>query len=155
MTLNQKSDGIYVDDSFTHVEFDSLIFDCDGVLIDITKSYDKTIIITTKYVLESLAKIHDSIDVDFKIIDGFKSTGGFNDEVDLTYAAILSIFAAKKLKLDQTDFIFTVIKNSDSTGIKSVENFLKTQIDISEIIDKLSYPGTHKENILYLSLIHI
>ena len=89
MTLNQKSDGIYVDDSFNDVEFDSLIFDCDGVLIDITKSYDKTIIITTKYVLESLVKIHDSIDVDFKIIDGFKSTGGFNDEVDLTYACLL------------------------------------------------------------------
>ena len=59
------------------------------------------------------------------------------------------LFAAKKLKKDQTEFIFTVIKNSDSTGIKSVENFLKTQTDISEIINKLSYPGTHKENILY------
>ena len=149
MTLQQKSKGVYFDNSFDPVNFDSIIFDCDGVLIDITNSYDQTIIKTTKHILETFAKINDSIDVDFKIIDGFKSTGGFNDEVDLTYAAILSIFAAKKLKLDQTEFIFTVIKNSDSTGIKSVENFLKTQIDISEIIDKLSYPGTHKENILY------
>jgi len=149
MTLKQKSDGIYLDDSFDDVMFDSLIFDCDGVLIDITKSYDKTIILTTKYVLETLAKITDSIDVDFKIIDGFKSTGGFNDEVDLTYAAILSIVAAKKLKKDQIEFIFDVIKNSDSTGIKSVEIFLKKQIDISEIISQLSYPGSHKENILY------
>jgi HAD superfamily hydrolase (TIGR01549 family) len=149
MTLNQKFDGIYVNDSFNHVEFDSLIFDCDGVLIDITKSYDKTIIITTKYILESLVKIYDSIDIDFKIIDGFKSTGGFNDEVDLTYAAILSLVAANKLKQDPIKFIFTVIQNSDSTGIKSVENFLKKQTDISEIIDMLSYPGSHKENILY------
>ena len=149
MTLKQKSEGIYLDDSFDDVMFDSLIFDCDGVLIDITKSYDQTIITTTKYILETLAKITDSIDIDFKIIDGFKSTGGFNDEVDLTYAAILSIIAAKKLKKEQTKFIFNVIKNSDSTGIKSVENFLKKQIDISEIIDQLSYPGSHKENILY------
>jgi phosphoglycolate phosphatase-like HAD superfamily hydrolase len=149
MTLIQKSKGIYVDDSFNDIIIDSLIFDCDGVLIDITKSYDQTIITTTKYILETLAKITDSIDVDFKIIDGFKSTGGFNDEVDLTYAAILSIIAAKKLKKDQTEFIFNVIKNSDSTGIKSVENFLKKQIDISEIIGQLSYPGSHKENILY------
>ena len=67
----------------------------------------------------------------------------------MTYAAILSIIAAKKLKKDQTEFIFNVIKNSDSTGIKSVENFLKKQTDISEIINKLSYPGSHKENILY------
>ncbi|MFB1007040.1 MAG: phosphatase, partial [Nitrosopumilus sp.] len=149
MTLKQKLEGIYIDDSFNHVDIDSLIFDCDGVLIDITKSYDQTIITTAKYVLETLANIDDSIDIDFKIIDGFKSTGGFNDEVDLTYAAILSIVAAKKLKKDQTEFIFTVIKNSDSTGIKSVELFLKNQVDISKIINQLSYPGSHKENILY------
>ena len=149
MTLKQKLEGIYLDDSFNHADIDSLIFDCDGVLIDITKSYDQTIITTAKYVLETLANIDDSIDIDFKIIDGFKSTGGFNDEVDLTYAAILSIVAAKKLKKDQTEFIFTVIENSDSTGIKSVENFLKNQVDISKIINQLSYPGSHKENILY------
>ncbi len=149
MTLKQKSDGIYIDDSFNDLEIDSLIFDCDGVLIDIKKSYDQTITATTKYVLENFAEITDSIDIDFKIIDGFKSTGGFNDEVDLTYASILSLVAAKKLKQDPTEFIFSVIKNSDSTGIKSVENFLKKQTDISEIIKKLSYPGSHSENILY------
>ena len=149
MTLTQKSKGIYVDDSFDPTKFDSIIFDCDGVLVDITNSYDQTIVKTTKYVLETLAKINDSIQIDFKIIDGFKSTGGFNDEVDLTYAAILSIVAAKKLKKDQTEFIFLVINNSDSTGIKSVETFIKNQVDISEIIEQLSYPGSHKDNILY------
>ena len=149
MTLTQKSKGIYVDDSFDPTKFDSIIFDCDGVLVDITNSYDQTIIKTTKYVLETLAKINDSIQIDFKIIDGFKSTGGFNDEVDLTYAAILSIVAAKKLKKDQTEFINLVIDNSDSTGIKSVETFIKDQTDISEIIEQLSYPGSHKDNILY------
>ena len=149
MTLTEKSKGIYVDDSFDPTKFDSIIFDCDGVLVDITNSYDQTIVKTTKYVLETLAKINDSIQIDFKIIDGFKSTGGFNDEVDLTYAAILSIVAAKKLKKDQTEFINLVINNSDSTGIKSVETFIKNQIDISEIIEQLSYPGSHKDNILY------
>ena len=149
MTLTEKSKGIYVDDSFDPTKFDSIIFDCDGVLVDITNSYDQTIIKTAKYVLETLAKINDSIQIDFKIIDGFKSTGGFNDEVDLTYAAILSIVAAKKLKKDQTEFINLVIDNSDSTGIKSVETFIKDQTDISEIIEQLSYPGLHKDNILY------
>jgi len=149
MTLTQKSKGIYVNDSFDPTKFDSIIFDCDGVLVDITNSYDQTIVKTVKYVLETLAKINDSIKIDFKIIDGFKSTGGFNDEVDLTYATILSIVAAKKLKKDQTEFINLVIKNSDSTGIKSVETFIKNQVDISEIINQLSYPGSHKDNILY------
>ena len=151
MTLTQKSTGIYTDDSFNSVlpNIDSIIFDCDGVLIDITKSYDETIIKTVQYVLENFAKIDDSIKVNFAIIDGFKATGGFNDEVDLAYAAIISFVAAKKLKKDPMKFIFTVIENSDSSGIVSVQNFLKNQIDISEIITKLSYPGPHDKNILY------
>jgi len=151
MTLTKKSEGIYIDDSDIDVlnEIDAIIFDCDGVLIDITKSYDQAIIKTTQYVLKNFAKIDDSIDVDFKIIDGFKSTGGFNDEVDLTYAAIISLVAAKKLEKDQTSFIFDVIKNADSSGIVSVEKYLENQVDISDIKKQLSYPGMHHENILY------
>jgi len=151
MTLRKKSEGIYIDDSGIDVlnEIDAIIFDCDGVLIDITKSYDLAILKTTQYVLENFAKINNSIDVNFKIIDGFKSTGGFNDEVDLTYAAIISLVAAKKLEKDQTSFIFDVIKNADSTGILSVEKYLENQVDISDIKKQLSYPGVHHENLLY------
>ena len=151
MTLIKKSEGIYLDDSCIEIldDIDSIIFDCDGVLIDITKSYDLAIIKTTQYVLENFSKINDSINVDFKIIDGFKSTGGFNDEVDLTYAAILSLTAAKKLEKDPTEFIFDVIKNSDSNGVETVEKYLESQTDISEIKNQLSYPGTHHENPLY------
>ena len=151
MTLRKKSEGIYIDNSDIDVlnEIDAIIFDCDGVLIDITKSYDQAIIKTTQYVLKNFAKIDDSIDVNFKIIDGFKSTGGFNDEVDLTYAAIISLVAAKKLKKDQTSFIFDVIQNSDSSGISSVEKYLENQVDVSDIKKQLSYPGIHNENPLY------
>ena len=151
MTLIKKSDGLYVDDSYINVidKIDSIIFDCDGVLIDITKSYDLAIIKTTRYVLENLTKINNSIDVDFKIIDGFKSTGGFNDEVDLTYAIIISLVAAKKLDKDQTNFLFDVIGHADASGILSVEQYLTNLVDISEIKNKLSYPGTHHENLLY------
>ena len=151
MTLIKKSEGIYLDDSCIDSlgSIDTIIFDCDGVLIDITKSYDLAIVKTTQYVLENYSKIINSINVDFKIIDGFKSTGGFNDEVDLAYAAILSLVAAKKLEKDPTEFIFDVIKNSDSNGIITVEKYLENQTDISEIKNQLSYPGTHHDNPLY------
>jgi len=151
MTLTKKFEGIYIDDFGIDVlnEIDAIIFDCDGVLIDVSKSYDLVILKTTQYVLENFAKINNTIDIDFKIIDGFKSTGGFNDEVDLTYAAIISLVAAKKLEKDQTSFIFDVIKNADSSGIISVEKYLENQVDISDIKKQLSYPGTHHENPLY------
>jgi phosphoglycolate phosphatase-like HAD superfamily hydrolase len=151
MTLTKKFDGIHVDDSKIDAfnEIDAIIFDCDGVLIDITKSYDLAIIKTTQYILKNFAKIDDAIDVDFKIIDGFKSTGGFNDEVDLTYAAIISLVAAKKLEKDQTSFVFDVIKNADSSGIVSVEKYLENLVDIFDIKKQLSYPGMHKQNPLY------
>lgn len=151
MTLSKKQSGIYIDDSVLDdlILTDGIIFDCDGVLIDITKSYDLTIDKTVQYVLENFSQITDNIRIDSKIIDGFKSSGGFNDEVDLTYASILSLVAAKKLKKDQHKFIFDVISNADSSGILSVEKYIEKLADISDIKNKLSYPGTHKENPLY------
>ena len=149
--IKKKFDGIYIDDSVAKFldKCDGIIFDCDGVLIDIAKSYDLTINKTTQYVLEKFAEINDAIPIDSKIIDGFKSTGGFNDEVDLAYASILSIYSAKKLKKNQHDFIFEVIRNSDYTGIVSTEKFLESLVDISMIKTKLSYPGSHHDNPLY------
>ena len=151
MTLTKKQDGIFVDDSIIDVlnKSDGIIFDCDGVLIDITKSYDLTISQTTKYVLENLFHISDSIKIDSEIIEGFKASGGFNDEVDLTYASILAIFAAKKLQKDQRKFIFKVIENCDATGIISAEKFIESQTQIDEVKYQLSYPGKHHENKLY------
>ncbi|MDH3764738.1 MAG: HAD-IA family hydrolase, partial [Nitrosopumilus sp.] len=50
---------------------------------------------------------------------------------------------------DQTSFIFSVIKNADSSGITSVEKYLENLVDISDIKKHLSYPGTHSQNPLY------
>ena len=151
MMLSKKHPGIYMDDSISDdlISADGIIFDCDGVLIDITKSYDLTIDKTVKYILENFSQITDSVKIDSKIIDGFKSSGGFNDEVDLTYASILSLVAAKKLNKSQHEFIFDVISNTNSSGISSVEKHLEKLVDISDIKNKLSYPGTHHDNLLY------
>jgi len=130
-------------------KIDAIIFDCDGVLIDVTKSYDLTIHKTTQYVVTNIAHIPNPITIDSKIIDGFKSSGGFNDEVDLTYAAILSIIAANKMRKDQQEFIFNVISHTDSSGFLSVEKYLEKLVDINDIKNKLSYPGTHHDNLLY------
>jgi len=38
-------------------EFDSIIFDCDGVLIDVTESYDTTINKTISYAVKEMSDI--------------------------------------------------------------------------------------------------
>lgn len=151
MTLENKAPGIYLDDSIKDRlgSCDAIIFDCDGVLVDVRESYDLAIKKTTRYVLEKIFDIKNSIDVDSAIIDGFKATGGFNDEVDLTYAAILSFFAATKLSKDQAKFVSDVISNADSSGIVSVENYVEKFLDISIVKEKLSYPDTHHSSRLY------
>ncbi|HEV2193091.1 MAG TPA: HAD family hydrolase [Nitrosopumilaceae archaeon] len=144
MTLEKLDNGIFVDTSKIDKikRLDGIIFDCDGVLIDVSNSYDLTIKKTTDFVVKEFVKIDQSNMVNTQMINGFKDTGGFNDEVDVTYAMILSIIAAKKLKKPFSEFIFDVIKNSDQSGILSVEKYLDIlKVDLSEIRKKLAYPG--------------
>ncbi|QLH08317.1 HAD family hydrolase [Candidatus Nitrosotenuis sp. DW1] len=149
MTYQKIGGSIIAKDIGQIGDIDGVIFDCDGVLVDVSKSYDLAIRKTTQYVLKKFANIK-SIPITAEIISGFKSTGGFNDEVDVTYASILSLVAAKKLGIDDTKFIFRVIKNADSTGVRSVEKFLDTlDVDLSDMRKKLDYPGKRTTNPLY------
>jgi len=152
LTLKKIDEGIYAQDSLTSeiADIDGIIFDCDGVLVDVSNSYDLAIQRTTAYVLKEIAGIPKFDPVTSKIIEGFKATGGFNDEVDLTYAAILSLTAAHNLNKRGKQFIFEVIENADQTGIKSVEKFLESSnACIDNIKKKLDYPGRHDTNLLY------
>ena len=150
-------------------EFDSIIFDCDGVLIDVTKSYDTTINKTISFVLKEIAAITVDTPLTNEILLKFKSTGGFNDEIDITYSGVLCYIASKKLNKNPTELILDVLNNADDTGISYIENFLnKIDVDISDIKSRLNYPSVEKNDLihatfdqlffgpeLYLSLIHI
>lgn len=151
MIYQNKGKGILIKKDSTKLigKSDGIIFDCDGVLVDVSKSYDFAIKQTVKLVLKKFVNI-SSIPITPKIISGFKATGGFNDEVDVTYSSILSLVAADRLGLDPKTFIRTVINNANSTGIISVEKFLGTlNVDLSDIQQKLDYPGPHSTNPLY------
>jgi len=116
---NSKQESIYFQNNIEDQinDIDSVIFDCDGVLIDVTKSYDLAIKKTTAFILKEIVNIDDCDTVTSQIIDGFKATGGFNDEVDLTYAAILSLTAANKLNKPGNNFVLKVIDNADDQDI--------------------------------------
>ena len=150
MTLTKQEEGIYVDSGLDCRirECSSIIFDCDGVLIDVAKSYYLTIDSTVRYVLGDFTGMTDGIPTDQEVIERFKSTGGFNDEVDLTYALILSIAAAGRLGQDPRSLISRVI-TSDQTGIASVERYIGKMVNVSDIVKSLNYPGTRSTNVLY------
>ena len=131
-------------------EFDSIIFDCDGVLIDVTKSYDTTINKTISYVLKKIAGITIDMPLTNEILLKFKSTGGFNDEIDIAYSGILCFIAAKKLNKNLTELIIDVLDNADDSGIAYVENFLnKIDIDIVDIKSRLGYPSVDKNDLIH------
>ena len=131
-------------------EFDSIIFDCDGVLIDVTTSYDTTINKTISYVLKEIADITVDTPLTNEMLLKFKSTGGFNDEIDITYSGVLCYIAAKKLNKEPTELILDVLNNADDTGIAYIEGFLdKIDVDISDIKSRLNYPSVEKNDLIH------
>ena len=131
-------------------EFDSIIFDCDGVLIDVTRSYDTTINKTISYVLKEIADITVDAPLTNEILLKFKSTGGFNDEIDITYAGILCFITAKKFNKNPIEFISDVIDNADDSGIAYIENSLdKIDLDISDVKARLGYPSVDKNDLIH------
>jgi HAD superfamily phosphatase len=72
------------------VGVDTVIFDIDGVLVDVSASYYQTIIDTVQYYFSNILKMPGEAKlVDKQMIDSFKMIGGFNDDWELTAAAVL------------------------------------------------------------------
>ena len=74
---------------------DILIFDMDGVLIDVSKSYRETILRTVHIYLETCLgfereKVRLVTEADISL---FKSVGGFNNDWDLTSGLLLYLFS--------------------------------------------------------------
>lgn len=72
---------------------DAVIFDCDGVLIDVRRSYHEAIRGTVSRILceaTGLGLPRDLISED--VIYLFKRSGGFNNDWDLTYSILIYLF---------------------------------------------------------------
>lgn len=128
------------------MHLDGIVFDCDGVLVDVTESYSATIIQTVRSVLDGMGL---SGRIDHSMIDGFKLTGGFNDEIDLAYAAILGITAAHRMGQNADEYVYEVIRNADKTGIRSVERYLSGVDGMQDVVDRLDYPDGRIDSVVY------
>jgi phosphoglycolate phosphatase-like HAD superfamily hydrolase len=75
-------------------QVDAVIFDCDGVLIDVSKSYFEAIKNTINYIFtRTVNKKALKEDVLDDLIYIFKKSGGFNNDWDTTFVIILLIFS--------------------------------------------------------------
>lgn len=75
-------------------EVDAVVFDCDGVLIDVRESYDLTVRETAQRIVGALTEIilPDGL-LDGDTLFAFRRTGGFNNDWDLTYAIVMHVLS--------------------------------------------------------------
>lgn len=100
---------------------DILIFDMDGVLIDVSKSYRKTIQQTIQIYLESCLEFERRRRgwITDEEISLFKSVGGFNNDWDLTSGLLLYLLS--------TSGISPLPKRKKFSSIPEVVSYLKTK----------------------------
>ena len=152
MNMKDNSSNILVSESIVDEleNIDAVVFDCDGVLVDITESYDTAINKTVSYILNDILQIQAEDIVTPEILYGFKSKGGFNDEVAVCYAVVLTSYAAKKLEKQFTELVKDVINSADERGILSVDEYLASVgAEISSIKAKLNYSDPHATSYIY------
>jgi len=131
-------------------KFDSIIFDCDGVLVDIRNSYDEAINKTISSIMKELFDDDIGDVVNSKIHFGLKAVGGFNDEVAVVYAVVMTLVASKKSNIQFEKLIIDVINNANESGTSSIDAYFESKnIDLKEIKSKLDYENTRKESYIH------
>jgi len=131
-------------------KFDSIIFDCDGVLVDIRNSYDEAINKTISVIMKELFDDDVGYVVTSKIHFDLKAVGGFNDEVAVVYAVVMTLIASKKSNIPFEKLILDVISNANESGINSIDTYFKTQnIELTEVKSKLDYENSRKESYIH------
>ena len=129
--------------------YDCALFDIDGVLVDVRKSYNAAIKETVEYVLKFITGNSFRSLVTDEIILKFRQSGGFNNDTDTSYAIILAVLANPPKNISQgRRFLAQVAENSDESGYLSVEKFIATICDIDKWKKILAYPAPVKDSML-------
>src|SRR5919199_977552 len=131
------------------LKYDCILFDIDGVLVDIRKSYNAAIKKTVEYMLKFITGRSFPSLVTDQIILKFRQSGGFNNDTDTSYAMTLAMLAnLPKNIIEGRKFLTKVAENADESGYVSVEKFLTSTYDIDKWKRMLSYPAPVKDSML-------
>lgn len=120
-------------------EVSTLIFDCDGVLIDARNSYNRSISRTVSYLSQNLLKMPiPEQAISEQVIYSFRKSGGFNNDWDATCAILLYLYT--KLPQQALDSIQTLAE-SQADGSSLVADAFERTSEISrslQLIDAVS-----------------
>lgn len=117
---------------------DAIIFDIDGVLIDVSNSFRKTIIDTVQfYFSQNLRFKNDEKLVIADDIKVFKEAGGFNNDWELTEAIIL-FYLAKSFIFDSKDLAILryqepFLQDYIVSGVREFEQSILEMITASQV----------------------
>jgi HAD superfamily phosphatase len=128
--------------------YNCVLFDIDGVLVDIRKSYNAAIKETVEYMLKFITGRCFQRLVTDQIILKFRQSGGFNNDMDTSYAITLATLAHPPKNISEgRKFLVRVAENADASGSISVEKFLAIY-DIDKWKKVLTYPAPVKDSML-------
>ena len=128
--------------------YDCALFDIDGVLVDIRKSYNAAIKKTVEFMLRQMSGRTFRNLVTDRIILRFRQSGGFNNDTDTCYAIMLAMLGNPPRNLAEgRRFLARVAENADESGIVAVEKFLAAY-GIKKWKSTLAYPAPVKDSML-------
>ena len=134
---------------------DCIVFDCDGVLVDVSSSYHRAIQQTVIYMTGRIASTLAIPDmpahrtVSRHTVERFKNTGLFNDETDvscaITLAAVLPHLAGGCTYESAID---AAIKDSRPDGIASVIRCMRDDAAMSRVAELIDHPSPDRKGLL-------
>lgn len=134
---------------------DCIVFDCDGVLVDVSGSYHRAIQQTVAYMTGRIASALSIPDmparhtVSRRTVERFKNTGLFNDETDVscavTLAAVMPHLAGGCTYESAID---AAIKNSSPDGIASVIRYMQDSAGMPRAAELLDHPSPDRRGLL-------
>jgi len=100
LNFNGKEAYIRMDRLSQLGKVDAVIFDCDGVLVDIRGSYNRAISKTSAYIFEGLTGCAIPVSlISDEVIFLFRRSGGFNNDWDTVYGILMFMLCGLPEKL--------------------------------------------------------
>jgi len=129
-------------------KIDTLVFDIDGVLVDVRESFRKAVCQTVRFYFKEILNFQGSESlINPEEVECFKMSGGFNNDWDLTSAVILFyLMKARENNLKDMDKL-----RSRGPDIKTfITKMLSPGGGLTKVIDLIEKDGQAKKWILSL-----